>query len=523
MMFKIKEIKNNNILNVVMIFSIIIFWCINLYDIKYKVVKSGVVTFNYHVSFILISFLLSGIIFLLYKFSYKKIYKDIPKLFIITSLVLGSLFIVLSPLFTGSDEQNHFYRIYEITEGTFITPTKSTVGSKMPKSLQKLYEAKYGGNTKIKYKDIKNMNKIKLNKKEKKVYGDSWNSYYSNTALYSPVQYLPQVTGVLIGKTLNLRPYMLGIFGRIFNLLFYCFLGYLCLKIIPKFKLFYFLILISPNMLQCATTLQADAFTNSIFLLILALLLNIIFRPEKIKRVEEILLFVLSVVMSLCKIVYLPIIFLLLTINDKKFKNTKKEKNIFIALTLICSVFVSLLWMKTTGGVFELSYDKTELQKQFILSDPVGYGIILLRTFSSYIINYIECLFVGTTMYHSQLSMPIIISFAYVIVVYFSLTKEKGKNQILKLSRYLTFIVGTIITVLICTALYMQCTAQFYSVGNSTIEGIQGRYFIPVVFLIPPIVGPIKQKIKLNESSMLKISLSINLITYFYMLSQFMI
>ena len=36
----------------------------------------------------------------------------LAKLFVVFGLIMGVVFLVLSPLFTGSDEHNHYYRIY---------------------------------------------------------------------------------------------------------------------------------------------------------------------------------------------------------------------------------------------------------------------------------------------------------------------------------------------------------------------------------------------------------------------------
>ena len=517
---KLKKICFKNHYNLIISVFIIVFFIINLYDLKYKL-KDTINNTKYYIFFSVISIFLYIIFLFLNKITSKKIENKIQRVFLIVALVFGSIFLVLSPLFTGSDEHNHYYRIYEITDGVLVTPTDKLVGSQMPESLQNTFEIASGNNTKIKYRDIKKMKKIKLKKDSTKQYGDLWTNSYNNTALYSPIQYLPQVIGFMIGKIFNLGPLFIGILGRIFNLIFYVLIGYFCLKILPKSKLFYFFILISPNMLQCATTLSADAFTNGIFLLIISIFLNFYDRENIIKRSEEMLLFVLCVFISLCKIVYLPIVLLLLIINKNKFEKGKKEKIIFNAITIFCSIVVSLLWIKCTKGVFAIEYDKAELQKQFIIHNLFEYALILIRTFSFNIVKYVECLFVGTTMYHSQLEMPILISFIYIAIVLISLIKEKDENKFKIIHKTLVVSIGIAIIGLISTAIYIQCTAQYISVGNNIIQGIQGRYFIPVIFLIPFIIKPMNRKINIDEKIMYKSVLSINIITFFYMINQF--
>lgn len=520
---KIYKFIIKNKLNSLLVLSGIIYFLVALYDLKNKI--NNIDRYKPYIwlcilLFIIASIILFTIILLIIKKSKKNNFdKKIPKIFIITASILGIIYLFLSPLFSGSDEHNHYYRIYEISNGVMMTPTTDTVGSKMPKSLSNTFIEASGDNTNVKYKDIIRMTKEKLNKGEKIQYGYYWTIQYNNTALYSPIQYIPQVIGFEIGKVLNLGPFIIGMLGRLFNLITYIILGYLCLKIVPKSKLFYMLILLSPNMLQCASTLSADAFTNIIFLLFVALILKFSIQNEKITNKNKIALFILSIIISLCKIVYLPIVFLLLLIDYKKYGDKKSNKVLFCVITIAISIIISLLWIRTTNGVFDIAYNKSELQKQFILSNPMSYILIFIRTMSTYIINYIECLFVGTTMYHSQLEMPALISFSYVAIVILSLFKDNDNNKYNIFKRVMISLIAIIIIGLAVTAIYVQCTAQFYAVKNPLIEGVQGRYFIPVIMLIPLIINT--KRIKFNSFNLYKTMLTINLITWFYMLSRF--
>ncbi len=517
MLKKISVFFTKNIYQIFLLFVVIMFFLINFYDLRYKLSLNSSLD-KYYVIFILLSIILSVGVFIMC-IKAKIADEKIPKIFVVTAIVLGVVYLFLSPLFTGSDEHNHYYRIYEISDGTLVTPTDKVVGSQLPQSLSETFTKASGHNTTVKYENIRDMLNIELNRSNKTEYGDLWTNSYNNTALYSPVQYFPQVIGFSVAKLFDFGPYLIGMFGRAFNLIFYVVLGYFSLKLIPKAKMFYLLILLSPNMLQCATTLSADAFTNIIFLLLIALLFKICYSKDKIDKRKELLLLILCIIISLCKIVYLPIVFLILLINSDKFKKGNKGKTIFSILTILLSVIAGLLWMSYTDGVFDIAYDKTEFQKDFIFNNMLNYVVVFVRTFANYIIKYIECLFVGTTMYHSQLNMPAFISFFYIILVALALLKDNVKNKLNVSKRVIIAFVGIIIVGLISTAIYIQCTAQYYSVGNSTIEGIQGRYFIPIIMLIPFVFQ--FKNIKLNNKILYISSLMINLITWFYMINQF--
>ncbi len=517
----LKKLKLNMLYPCLILISCI-FFIINMCDINSKLIDIPTIN-KYIIIYLTLAIILSiGTFLIIIKIKNIDIDNNkLPKLFIILGFTLGFIYLGLSPLFSGSDEHNHFYRIYEITEGVMITPTNKVVGSKLPESLYNTFNKASENNTNVKYKHIKDMAAVSLNKNKTMQYGNLWSNAYNNTALYSPIQYFPQTIGFVIGKFLGIGPYWIGMLGRVFNLIFFVMLGFYSLKIIPKSKLFYMMILLSPNMLQCATTLSADAFTNVIFLLLIAYIFKLCYNKKIVTTKEQIIILLLSIIISLCKIVYLPIVFLILLINSNQFKNGKKGKIFFSIVTIVLSIIVSLAWMNCTNGVFAIAYDKTEIQKRFIFGNIFSYIMIFIRTFINYIVKYIECLFVGTTMYHSQLQIPSIVSFLYVGIVILSMINEKVYKKLSDYKKIIIAGVGIIIVGLISTAIYIQCTAQYFSVGNPTIEGIQGRYFIPVVMLLPFIFN--FKRVNIKSTILLNSALVINLITWFYMISRFII
>ena len=430
----------------------------------------------------------------------------------------------MSPLFTGSDEVNHYYRIYEITEGVFVTPTgENYSGGDLPLSLSETF-SKGGGDAKsIKYPSIPEMINIPLERENVITYGQQRETFYANASLYSPFSYLPHVIGFKIGKFFNAGPYILGMLGRLFNLLFYIVIGYFALRIMPRWKLFFMLILISPNMVQLASTLSADAFVYSLLLLFMACILNIRANTIMMDAKKMAVLFVLSTLLALCKIVYVPFIALLLLIPDKQFKKGKKEKILFSSVTLLFATILNLIWFSKTGPVFDAVYMDHSAQKEFIISSPFSYMIILARTFFTTIVKEIEDLFIGTRMYNTQLLMPAVFSFLYVGLVVYSLFSREGKKKEIIFSNYERATVGGVcfvVSILTLTALYIQVTAAEYGVRNPIVAGIQGRYFIPIVFCLPLLLK-VNKKRDIKTERMIGLAMSSSLIVWFYMFNTF--
>lgn len=72
----------------------------------------------------------------LYKVSWKQIYENPEKAFLIIGLIFGILFLLVVPPFQVPDEPNHFFRAYQLSEGEIIGEKQdNNAGGLVPKSL----------------------------------------------------------------------------------------------------------------------------------------------------------------------------------------------------------------------------------------------------------------------------------------------------------------------------------------------------------------------------------------------------
>lgn len=519
-MKKLLEFSKKNLFSISVAGLILIFFIINYSTLSTNLrIVSSHHEVLYKILYIVAMLVFSVIAFLLVRKINRK-ENNYPKIFVVFALVMGIIYLLLSPLFTGSDEAAHFYRIYEITEGNISTPVDGDViGSQMPTSLQKVFDMASGDGTKVKYRDIPSMLKVPLNSEGKQLY-----STHLGASFYSPVSYTPQLVGFEIGKIFNAGPYIIGMLGRLFNLVFYILIGYFAIKMVPKGKLFYLLVFLSPNMLQLATTLSADVLTNALIMLLLALVMKVRLGDKIISRKQEILIAALGVAISLCKISYAPFVALIFLIKKDQYKKGVKEKYIFTISVIILSAILTLLWMKGASEILSVVYPNSELQKSFVLSQPIDYLVVLFRTTITTFVQSIEELFVGSRMYCSQLIIPAVVSFGYVgLVVYASRKKEKSmKAQLSILERSLIGLGCLVVFGVILTALYLQATALVMGVGYPVVFGLQGRYFIPIILCLPFVIKW-KRPINIDDKKVIELAIVTSLIVWSYMLVQFII
>lgn len=394
---------------------------------------------------------------------------SIEKKFLILFITFGIFYMFLIPLGQLPDEHGHFYRANEISRGHLISKIfdNGYSGRELPSNLSAI------GN--IKYSDIFNKLDIKVNKETSPF-------MFSNTALYSFVCYIPQVIGITISRVLNLPVIIQAYFGRLFNLLAFSLLIYFAIKIIPYKKEFIFLLCFCPMVIQAAVSLSPDSLTISSSILLICFTLKWMEskNKEKLKIKDYTLISILSIIVSQCKIVYLPICLIIFLIPYEKFGN-KKRKYIFIGMLAALVCFLNLFWTSSVAQILEGQHFNgadSELQIKYILSHPLSYIRVILSDIENSLFAHYTVNLIGKDIAHFNVHLStIIFNVFYIYFIIIFLSKYNLKEKISNNTKFLCFIIVLSSTLLIYTSLYL----QWNPVGEKRIIGLQGRYFIPLI------------------------------------------
>lgn len=493
MLNKVKNVLT--VKNICYLFFFAICFLLFIFDLKSEK-HDGVI----YLLFGLFAIFVIGLI-ILFNYKFKKIDNNsYYKFYAFAVLLMGFILIVISPPFMGSDEHTHFLRAYEISEGHFISNTdENGILSVMPRSLNKAYsgyddENKYDNDLTISYDEIPSRLSIPLDKGNLLNYCTCNKTNYFGASMYSPFQYLPHLIGIGIGKILNLGPTWMLYLARVGNLVIFALLTIIGVKLLPKFKLFAMLVLLSPVVLSGATTVSADGLTNAIIFLFISYIVNLIYNKKPIKVKEKVLLSLIAFMIAMCKVVYFPIIALIFLIPKDQFKNSK-DNWIFKILLFVLGMILSLGWLYIASAFMNSQSNTSELQMKFALSHPLEFIFIIIRTYLNNFSENLLNIFFGNQMYHWSLKVYSAFSLAFVLITFLSLFTEKASLKLSNKTKCLIYILGIIILGLIPSALFVQHNA---GVGN-VIGGIQARYFIPLCFLIPLLLNV--KKIKFNDKT----------------------
>ena len=393
--------------------------------------------------------------------------------------IFGLLFVFLTPPALVGDEPNHFFRAYQISEGVIIGEKREHLsGGWIPKSVL-LVNRKLVGDIEMK-REVKFDTRLiseflylPLND-EDKVF-----ERFPNTVIYNPIPYAPQVVGILIGKFFNASPLVLIYLARIVNLLFFLILAYLAIATTPVHKWVFCLLCLTPtNVFQVASA-SADAFTYGICFLTIAYFLSLALNEErKLKSVDIVKIFVLSVPAVLSKQAYVLLPLLFLIIPGWKFTSIRNRLITFLALIAVCVGSVAA-WSAAVKPIF-LPYRidqpiSPEEQLRFIMSAPFYFVWMVIREYTFNFWFYFKSFSGQLTWWDLYVPgfLPVVV---FAVLIAFALL-DKDSNYVLPRWSKAIFSVIFIGTAFIVATLLYMTWSPIRGIG---IEGIQGRYFIPI-------------------------------------------
>jgi uncharacterized membrane protein len=400
------------------------------------------------------------------------------RLLLTFGLIFGLAFLVVTPPFQVTDEYVHFYRAFQVSEGQWVGANALLPISLMDLAASVSRGIQFHPENKQRLGDLRAQWGKPLNVEERAVVD------FRSTALYSPIPYLPQSLGIAIGRVWGVSPLVLFYLGRLFNLICWISLSYLAIRTTPVFKWVFLLLALTPMSVFLAASVSVDALTNALsFLLIASFLYLSVGKISVIERKDIICLIVISVLLALSKQAYVLLLGLYLLIPVGKLGSWKRYFLTGLALFSF-TIFAAGAW---SWGVKDLYAPNPRPgmavvpkdQILYIWNNPLQFKDLLWTTVTGQVGTWVNT-FTGVLGWlDTRLPDPIYLS--YPIILVFAALTDGTKDKLLTLKNKLLIALVVVLSMfVVLTSGYILWTI----VGSTSVEGIQGRYFIPVVPLM---------------------------------------
>lgn len=429
-------------------------------------------------------------IYKLYKLSQgaeKRIKKE--WLFAGLALVIGVALVFVNAPQVRYDEHAHFWRAYEIASGNIISRTTN----ELPNSVTDLFmrEDNSYPNKEINYETIQEKIGAELNEDEKTPFA------VGATGSLTPISYIPQVIGVLIGRVLQLSPMIILYLGRLTNLLAYIALVFMAIKIMPseKWKLIIMMIALFPMSMNLAATVSPDTVILGTTLLAISYAMHLKFETKEITYKHIILLGILCMIPTVCKIVYFPLCLLVLLLPHEKFES--KTKRILSWVIIFAIVFIPYLVLNriVSLGDYEIAI-RTNMTEQilFTLSSIPRDFITLINTIYVEFSDYFFEMIGGW----NTIQILSIVLFIMLLIAMYKTEENEKKLTFTKTDKVICWVIFIIEVLGVVAAMYLGWTQA----QQTVVEGVQGRYFLPIIPLICILLSKNKLEWKIKNKEM---------------------
>jgi uncharacterized membrane protein len=390
--------------------------------------------------------------------------------FLILAAAVGLFLALVNPPFQSPDEDAHFTRIFQLSEGTLIAQkSQDQIGGWLPQSIYDAWEP-------FPYIDKVDLDIVRKLLQEPFTAEPRHFFPFMHTALYSPVAYGPAILGVWTGRAFGLSALGQLYAARVATLLGCLAIVFFAIRIMPVFKWVMVMIALMPMTVFLFATPSADAMTNALALLTTALILrSALAKSGPVGTGEWMTIGAVSLLLALTKQLYFPLVIMTFLIPVERFGGWKRK--VMLCLGVIGAALVAnLIWaMLVRHTVTVESWAQPEEQTLFVLSHPLRYaGVLhqmLLDRWETYLIW-----FVGTLGW-LNVSLPAWIWPTYLTILAATALADRGKGRPLAWwEKSLIIGICSVTILFIATSQYISYTAP----TSKMIRGVQGRYFIPL-------------------------------------------
>ena len=485
----------------------------------------------------LLLILVSGIYLNITKFSIVKIYP-------VVMLIFGLGYMYVFPAMSAPDEIAHFISAYKISNKMLGKQATVKDGHVIIRAQDLWIEDVDGEYTfdkgkseeeKVLIPEEGSHGKIISSKLEETSYkvfygkGDSRNNntyisfsgqnYEKAQSLHAPVNTIPSVyflpaTGITVARIMGLNSIYLVLFGRMANLILFILFGTLGIYFLPKFKEFIFLVSLLPTTIELAASYSYDAVMISSMIFFVSYVFFLAHEKKEFDIKDLVIVSLIAGLVLPCKMVYFPMLLMLFSIPLYKFKfrgkvdgKIKKEN---IAFFLTSAVVVLLSWVfamylvnrSTVVGYStsntsslewagEESYTIGYLLHNKLKAVKLFYNTLLLQ------LEYYHKTMFGAYLGHADdvVGIPYIGFLVLNIGIIFSVFGETKEKQLLVKERVLTGISIFFVIFLVLLSMLIAWTP----ISSEFIEGVSGRYFIPV--LLPLLMICRNNKIAIKDET----------------------
>lgn len=414
----------------------------------------------------------------------EKIKLNIVNFFTISGLIMGILMSIIVPTAQVPDEPAHFEQIVsewglsEYYSGYLEYINNIQAGEMMGHSDVKMDVSKFKKNLNNRF-DVNGMLKI---------------HFHFNVSI---IKHFPMAIGLIIGILLKLPVYFSVQLAELGAIIFFVVMGRISLKIMPIKRELLCAIMLLPMSLQQCSSINYDAVLLPLCYFLIAFILNLRYREAKVKWKDILGVCVVMFCIMVIKLPYVMLGLLIFTIRKEKYDLKIGSRYELVSLIfkykfvpVILSIFMIFfgLYIMRNNYYIKVIIASVKNLKQYLK--------IFHNTLNTYGDEYKKS-FIGKFGWMDCEVSDTFMNFIFLSLLIFAQKKNENikenssylRIRILSAMSFISIFI-LVVTVMITWSFTMKginVTENVNSISKglnhlNVIEGVQGRYFLPVAF-----------------------------------------
>ena len=323
--------------------------------------------------------------------------------------------------------------------------------------------------------------------------------------------FLPQALTMTAARLMRLRFVPAFLLARLANLVFYALCVRFAIKNAPRYKVTLGFVSLLPMAIHQAASLSYDSYTNGVALCFAAMLLKCLLEEGPLSRRDFLLLAAAALLLAPAKVAYTPLLLLVLLIPAKRFRSRRSKWQRLVCL-LFCGALVTVVFQLSSmlsvgGGTDALNWEgEKNYTLGFVLSHPGETAWIFFNTIRACWFNWVYT-YVGGALGGMSLLIPREHFYAWVVMTALCVTGLAEPEHSLSPGQRLAFLgAGALVVLAFMGVMMLAWTSDTHTV----IQGVQGRYFLPLSGIVLPAVGiPLPKKNELDLRPMFPVAAAI--------------
>ncbi|MCI1864975.1 MAG: DUF2142 domain-containing protein [Bifidobacterium sp.] len=309
---------------------------------------------------------------------------------------------------------------------------------------------------------------------------------FNNTAVNSPVVYLPQILAFLAGRTLGLSANATYRLAQVVMLGVYAGCMALAIALLPRWRIAMSLVLLDPLMLRYGSfAVSADSFTQAVAIVFTCMMFRAMCRTVSLRY--SVILSLVAVVLAMCKFIYAPLALLMLLIpfaqrtmegrggHDPGFRRLLAAFSLAdIAAFGWLSVWLRLNdWYAVTPML--VPFADIERKKEYLLSHPQG-AVDFFKAFGTAVVT-------GQSNLNNHHDSVKILAFWILAAALLGVILAAGVTGAAPRRQLAMWWCWYLMAVGIVAVNYLALWLQYTPEGAAGIDGMQSRYLLPLAAL----------------------------------------